>query len=151
MAPSHGSQGQWLLQDDQWSDSEAAEAWQCPDTDSHVLRLAAMGTSRFKRLQKRLEEQRLKKEQDERMKTLEGQVSQLNECNMQWMHYYQQQQNQQWQAAAAWQWEAHAQQAYAAQAAGHMEQAYAAQAAGHMEGLRLFFSMHGLFFCFGIM
>ena len=96
-----------------------------------------MGTSRG--LQKRLEEQRLKKEQDERMKTLEGQVSQLNECNMQWMHYYQQQQNQQWQAAAAWQWEAHAQQAYAAQAAGHMEQAYAAQAAGHMEGLRLFF------------
>ena len=144
--------GQW--EDDQWSsydkktwdDDDWTEAkpvappkkggqlrQQCPDTDNHVLRLAAMGQSRYKRLQKRLEEQRLKKEQDERMEVLESQVSQLNECNMQWMHYYQQQQNQQWQAAAAWQWEAHAQ------------QAYAAQAAGHMEGLRLFFSMHGLF------
>ena len=114
---------------------------QCPDTDNHVLRLAAMGTSRFKRLQKRLEEQRLKREQEERMKDLETQVSQLNECNMQWMHYYQQQQQAQqaqwqqqaWEAAAAWQY-------------GQAQPASASQAA--REGLRLFFQCMACLFYF---
>ena len=106
---------------------------QCPTTEHHVLRLAAMGGSRFKRLQKRAAEQQEKKEQAEKMKLLENQVSQLNECNMQWMHYYQQQAQASWQAAAAWQWEAHAQ-----------------QAAGQMEGITLCFLIcTGA--CFGIM
>ena len=79
---------------------------QCPNTDKEVLRLAAMGGSRFHRLQKRMEEREDKREQAEKMKNLETQVNQLQQCNMQWMHYYQQQAS--WQTAAAMQWDAHA-------------------------------------------
>ena len=79
---------------------------QCPNTDKEVLRLAAMGGSRFHRLQRRMEEREDKREQAEKMKNLETQVSQLQQCNMQWMHYYQQQAS--WQTAAAMQWDAHA-------------------------------------------
>lgn len=96
---------------------------QCPQTDDEVLKLAAMGGSRFKRLQKRQEEREEKREQAEKMKNLESQVSQLQECNLQWMQYHQQQQYQQaaWQAASAW-----------------PTQAYVPMAAGPMQGPTLF-------------
>ena len=42
---------------------------QCPQTDDEVLKLAAMGGSRFKRLQKRQEEREEKREQAEKMRT----------------------------------------------------------------------------------
>ena len=53
-----------------------------------------------------MEEREDKREQAEKMKNLETQVNQLQQCNMQWMHYYQQQAS--WQTAAAMQWDAHA-------------------------------------------
>ena len=75
---------------------------QYPDADTDAKKLAAMGASRFHRLEKRLLEREEKRAQDEKLKHLEKQMMQLEECNQQWAMYFQQQHQHQQQAQAAW-------------------------------------------------
>ena len=85
---------------------------QYPDADEDTKRLAAMGGSRFRRLERRLVEQEEERKKAEHLQQLEQQVKQLEECNLQWHWFFQQQQQHQQQAAwhaAAWQAQAQAQ------------------------------------------
>lgn len=85
---------------------------QYPDADEDTKRLAAMGGSRFRRLERRLVEQEEERRKAEHLQQLEQQVKQLEECNLQWHWFFQQQQQHQQQAAwhaAAWQAQAQAQ------------------------------------------
>eukprot|EP00435_Cladocopium_sp_Y103_P027486 s3249_g6.t1 len=50
---------------------------QCPDVDPEVKRLAAMGNSRMKRLERRLQEREDKRDQEKKLKDMEQKVSPL--------------------------------------------------------------------------